>query len=84
MDAGIDLTTKTNELNDDFSGHKVLVVDDNKLNLKVAEKILKGFNIEITLVESGFECIDLIKANEIYDLILMDDMMPKMTFKRIT
>ena len=78
MDAGIDLTTKANELNYDFSGHKILVVDDNKLNLKVAEKILKGFNIEITLVESGFECIDLIKANESYDLILMDDMMPKM------
>ena len=70
-----------------FDGKKVLVVDDNKLNIKVASKILKEFNLDIDSCESGFECIDKIKDNNTYDLILMDIMMPKMggveTFKKL-
>ncbi len=62
----------------DFTGKKVLVVDDNVLNLKVATKILKEYNLDITCVNSGYECIDKIKSNEKYDIILMDIMMPKM------
>ena len=70
-----------------FDGKKVLVVDDNKLNIKVASKILKEFNLAIDSCESGFECIDKIENNNTYDLILMDIMMPKMggveTFKKL-
>lgn len=62
-----------------FVGKKVLVVDDNKLNLKVANKLLKEWNLDITNVESGFECIEKINNNEKYDIILMDIMMPKMS-----
>jgi len=61
-----------------FEGFKVLVVDDNKLNLKVADKLLKGYSLSTVLVESGMECIDLINKGEHYDLILMDDMMPRL------
>lgn len=61
-----------------FNGSKVLVVDDNELNLKVIDKILKKFEIHTVLVDSGFESIKLIKANNKFDLILMDDMMPNM------
>lgn len=61
-------------------GKRVLVVDDNMLNLKVAGKILEKYNPkEIINVSSGFECIDKIKSGEQFDLILMDDMMPKMS-----
>ena len=59
---------------------KVLVVDDNKLNLKVAEKLLGKYPIIITTVQSGMECIDIVKNCE-FDLILLDDMMPKMSGK---
>lgn len=59
-------------------GKKVLVVDDNKLNLRVAERLLKKYNIEVKLVESGQECINLIKDNQEFDLILLDQMMPNM------
>jgi CheY-like chemotaxis protein len=62
----------------DLTGYKVLVVDDNKLNLKVANKILSQYNLTVELVESGQECIDLINKGNTYDLILMDDMMPVM------
>ncbi len=61
-----------------FDNKKVLVVDDNALNIKVATKILKEFNLNIESALSGEECINKVKENK-YDLILMDIMMPKMS-----
>lgn len=60
-----------------FNGKKVLVVDDSKLNLKVAVNVLKPFNLDITTCTSGNECIELCNK-ENYDIILMDIMMPNM------
>ena len=65
----------------DYSNKKILVVDDNKLNLKVAARLLKAYNVEIEEVDSGFACLDLIGGGNTYDLILMDDMMPKKSGK---
>ena len=62
-----------------FKGKKVLVVDDNKLNLKVATRMLEKYDIDVYLCESGQECIDKINSGDSYDLILMDDMMPKLS-----
>ena len=62
-----------------FLDKKVLIVDDNELNIKVAETLLKKYNIKADSCESGLECIEMIKNDNHYDLILMDDMMPKMT-----
>ena len=61
------------------SGSKVLVVDDNKINLKVAERLLRDYNISVETANSGSECIDKVLDGKIYDLIFMDIMMPKMT-----
>ena len=60
------------------SGQRVLVVDDNKINLKVAEKLLSEYNLDLDLVDSGRECINKVMSGEKYDLILLDIMMPKM------
>ena len=60
-------------------GKKILIVDDNKLNLKVASKVLEAYKPIVEVVDSGFECIDKLNAGNVYDLILMDDMMPKMS-----
>ena len=57
----------------------VLVVDDNKINLKVAERLLGTYGVKTECVESGFICIDNLKSGKKYDLILMDDMMPRMS-----
>ena len=62
----------------DASGHKIMVVDDNKINLKVAEKLFSEYNLEIDLVDSGQECIDKVAFGGKYDLIFLDIMMPKM------
>ena len=63
----------------DLTGKKILVVDDNKLNLKVASKLLEKYHPTISTSDSGFEAIERINNGETYDLILMDDMMPKMS-----
>ena len=66
----------SNSNNSPFAGRKILIVDDNKLNIKVAIRALSSFNFEIDDALSGQECIDKIKAGNKYDLILMDIMMP--------
>ncbi len=58
---------------------KILVVDDNNLNLKVSAKILERYHADVVLLDSGFKCIESIQNGDYYDLILMDDMMPKLS-----
>ena len=62
-----------------LSSKKVLVVDDNKLNIKVASRLLSPYKVEIVPAESGFEAIEILKEDKKIDLVLMDDMMPKMS-----
>ncbi|MBR4618574.1 MAG: response regulator [Bacilli bacterium] len=64
--------------NIDFTNCKVLVVDDNKLNLKIIAKLLDKYGISPVLIDNGEECLNRINNKENYDIILMDDMMPKM------
>ena len=69
---------EVDDFNLDLTNKKILIVDDNKLNLKVAQKLLVKYNPIITTAESGMECLNLINSGNKYDLILLDDMMPKM------
>jgi len=64
-------------LNEKFENKKVLIVEDNKVNRMVAEKILRKMKFIPTCVESGEECINAIKS-ETFDLIFMDCHMPGM------
>ena len=70
-----------------LKGKKVLIVDDNQINLKVAARLLSTYKITTEEVISGFDCLKKIDVGNNYDLILMDDMMPKMsgveTFKKL-
>ena len=56
---------------------KVLVVDDNIVNLFVAKEILSNYEMEVQTASSGAECIDLVNENY-YDIIFMDYVMPDM------
>lgn len=78
-EAGLDAETEDIITPFNASDSKILVVDDNRINLKVAARLLKDYHISIDLVTSGQECINKVLDGEKYDLILMDDMMPKMT-----
>ncbi len=56
---------------------KVLIVDDNEMNLKVAQALLKETQIQITLCQSGQDCLRKLRG-EAFDVILLDHMMPVM------
>ena len=56
---------------------KVLIVDDNELNLKVIAGFLQKYDIDADIANSGYMAIDFIREKE-YDLIFMDHMMPGM------
>ena len=61
----------------DFGNKSILIVDDNKLNLKVARKSLEDYDFTLDEAMDGNEAIEKVKNNK-YDLILMDIMMPRM------
>ena len=56
---------------------RVLIVDDNAMNLAVAQGLLKGTRLQVDVASSGEECLELIKRKT-YHLICMDHMMPVM------
>lgn len=61
-----------------FEGKNALIVDDSKLNLKVAENVLKNFLVTTESVTSGLECLSCVNSKK-YDIIFMDIMMPNMS-----
>jgi PAS domain S-box-containing protein len=78
---------KANELvendvsfNNYFTGYspKILLVDDNAVNRKVASEILKKANCIVTTADSGQKAIDIFTENPAFDVILMDIQMPEM------
>ncbi|MDE7341009.1 MAG: response regulator [Lachnospiraceae bacterium] len=58
-------------------GAHVLVVDDNRMNIRVVEGLLKEYQIGVTYATSGQEALQLIE-NMTYDFVFMDHMMPEM------
>ena len=56
---------------------KILIVDDNAINLKVAAGLMKPYNMKIMTASSGPEAIEAVKTKDI-DIIFMDHMMPEM------
>ncbi len=58
-------------------GLKVLVVDDEPMNLIVADGVFRRYGMEVTTANSGMDAIALCRDNN-YDIIFMDHMMPEM------
>lgn len=61
----------------DVSDKRVLVVDDNILNLNVAMNMLRTFNMKVDKADSGKKCLEAMEHTE-YDMILLDHLMPEM------
>ena len=71
-------------INKDFSGKKLLIVDDDPIDIKETMTSLKPLNFEtIDISTTGQECLDLIKRGSEYDVILLDLMMPVMDGQKI-
>lgn len=72
-------TKESNTTNIDYGHRKILIVDDNKLNIKVAKRAISDFDFEIDECYDELECLNKVVVGNEYDLILMDIMMPNMS-----
>ena len=59
----------------DCSQYKVLIVDDDVLDIKVTKRLIEKYKFQITTLTSSSECIDRIKAEEEYDILFLDHKM---------
>ncbi|MCL2192051.1 MAG: ATP-binding protein [Treponema sp.] len=57
---------------------RVLVVDDVDTNIYVAKGLMSLYELQIDTCDNGFTALEKIKSGEVYDIIFMDYMMPKM------
>jgi CheY-like chemotaxis protein len=71
---------KKNMANINFDGMKVLLVEDNELNLEIAEEILTDKGLQVTTALDGVQAVDTFMVSKpgTFDAILMDIMMPHM------
>ena len=61
-------------------GAKVLIVDDNEMNLEVIAGLLMDTRIEISLASSGRECLQAMRESRTgFDMVFLDQMMPGMS-----
>lgn len=61
-----------------FEGKKVLIVDDNEINILIAKRILMKWGLDIDFASDGYKAIESITKNK-YDLVFMDIKMPGIT-----
>ncbi len=61
-----------------LSGKRILVAEDNAVNQRLIEFVLKKVHIEVDFANNGKEAIVLCEKNPVYDLIIMDLQMPEM------
>ena len=55
----------------------ILIVDDDRISIKLAEFVLKKEGYEVATVESGVDCVDYLKSRGGIDLVLLDIEMPQ-------
>ncbi len=60
-----------------FKGLKILLAEDNPINMMIARKFLHKWDIEIKEAQNGLEAVELFRAND-FDLLLLDLEMPEM------
>ena len=74
----VSATVTEDAVANEFRGKRLLVVDDNQLNIKVARRALKDFDFVIDECSDGLQCLEKVTNGNEYDVILMDIMMPNM------
>ena len=61
-----------------YKGKRVVIVDDNKINLRVMEQILKSFDLEIAMFEDGLSTLEYLRDHHA-DFLIIDENMPEMS-----
>ncbi len=67
-----------NEQAEQKKSSRILIVDDNIVNVKVITSLLEPYKLQITSVYSGQQCLDEIAKNPDYAVVFLDHMMPGM------
>jgi CheY-like chemotaxis protein len=62
----------------DLTGYKILLVEDNVMNQRVAKYTIEKWGAKVTIADSGFKALEFL-ATEKFDLVLMDIQMPEMS-----
>ncbi|MBR5768741.1 MAG: response regulator, partial [Clostridia bacterium] len=80
FDKGKEVAAEKKEVAADFSGARLLLTDDNPINLEIAKMILTKAGFTVETAENGQEALDAVKASApgYYDAVLMDINMPVM------
>ncbi len=78
QEEGTKLSTKSMEY--DLKGKRVLVVEDNEINMVITYELLKKTNMKVETARNGYEALELFLASEkgYFDIILMDLQMPEL------
>jgi signal transduction histidine kinase len=64
--------------NDDLSGLRILLVEDNQINMIIARKMLTGYHAECTPAYNGQEALDILEKDSAFNIVIMDLEMPVM------
>src|SRR5690349_3709848 len=59
-----------------MSGGRLLVVDDEEINLEIIEEYLEGGNFDLTLARDGEEALRCLQSSQLFDAVILDRMMP--------
>ncbi|MCK9404648.1 MAG: PAS domain S-box protein [Chitinophagaceae bacterium] len=73
-----DIVSSQSDYAERLAGKRILVVEDNQVNQRLIDFVLKKVNISVDLASNGKEAIKLCEKNPPYDLIIMDLQMPVM------
>jgi CheY-like chemotaxis protein len=67
----------TNQKHPSLKGLKLLIADDNRINIIVAQQFFKRWDIESDVAENGVLAVQMVQQSD-YDMVLMDLQMPEM------
>ncbi len=74
----IDETKKVKKEEKNLNNNRVLIADDNRVNLKFLKKMLELHNIKVETATNGQEVLDILDKDSNFNLIILDSIMPKM------
>jgi signal transduction histidine kinase/CheY-like chemotaxis protein len=73
----IELHKTSEKKSHNFTGKKVLIVEDNLINVMVGKQILEKAELEVDVANDGLQAVNMVQAKQ-YDIVLMDIQMPIM------
>ena len=85
LDQKIDLNmnTTTNKYEEIYDDVRLLMIDDSDAGIKIIEKLLKNSNIKMDSAKNGKECLEKIRTQEKYDIILLDEQLSQITAQEL-